>query len=91
MSNINWDMLITKEMKDAEKAKATEAVYAVNQEAWRSTEMSFIADQLIALEDGAEDSLPGSDAEWRAYRTKVRNWREGADGYPFEENAPQRP
>ena len=91
MSNINWDMLITKAMKDEAAAKTLEASYAARQEAWRATEMTFIAEQLIALEDGAEDALPGSEAEWRAYRTKVRNWREGADGYPFEENAPQRP
>lgn len=91
MSNINWNMLITKAMKDEAEAKTLEDSHAARQVAWRAAEMTFIAEQLIALEDGAEDALPGSEAEWRAYRTKVRNWREGADGYPFEENAPQRP
>lgn len=91
MKNIDWSMLSTKASRDKKEVDEINARLSAKQDSWRSAEMAFIADQLIAIEDGAEDALPGTDAQWRAYRTLVRNWKEGAEGYPFEENAPQRP
>ncbi|AZF51648.1 hypothetical protein C4J85_1147 [Pseudomonas sp. R4-34-07] len=53
--------------------------------------MAFIADQLIALEDVDPDALPGTDRQWRDYRTQVRRWTLGAEGYPAIELRPRRP
>lgn len=91
MNNIDWSQLITKAMKDAAIAQEQRAKSVVEEDAWRVEEMAFIADQLIAIEDGAEDALPGTDAEWRAYRTKVRNWKEGTVGFPDSGTRPKRP
>lgn len=58
---------------------------------WRAEEMDFIANQLIAMEDSAPDALPGTEQQWRAYRTGVRNWKEGAAGFPDATKRPVRP
>ena len=60
------------------------------EEAWRATEILEINDQLMALEEGAE-ALPGTREQWLAYRTRVRNWKEGAEGFPEPANRPWRP
>lgn len=59
--------------------------------AWRNAEMLNIADQLLRLEDSDPTALPGTAAEWREYRIKVRAWVDGADGYPESGNRPERP
>ncbi|PAW49429.1 hypothetical protein CKQ80_01120 [Pseudomonas moraviensis] len=40
------------------------------EDAWRTEEMEFIANQLIAMEDDAPDALPGTEQQRRAYRTQ---------------------
>ena len=91
MSYIKWDMLITQEMKQAELKKVIEASNVIAEEAWRSGEMTFIAEQLIGIEDDDPDALPGTDREWRDYRIQVRAWKEGAEGFPEAESRPVRP
>lgn len=58
---------------------------------WRVMEIAFIADQLIAMEDGDPEALPGTEAQWRAYRTATRNWKEGAEHFPDLAHRPVRP
>jgi hypothetical protein len=88
---IDWSQLITKAMKDAEAAAATRAAEVLVEEAWRVKECAFIADQLIGMEDGDPAALPGTETEWRAYRTKVRSWKEGAQFFPDQIHRPIRP
>ncbi|RIJ09852.1 hypothetical protein DXT77_15535 [Pseudomonas sp. 91RF] len=57
---------------------------------WQTAEIQFINNQLMALEEGA-DALPVTREQWLPYRTRVRNWKEGADGFPYPENRPWRP
>lgn len=64
---------------------------AVNEDAWRYSELVLIADQLIALEDGDPSALPYTEQEWRNYRTKVRAWKEGAESFPDSSARPVRP
>jgi hypothetical protein len=61
------------------------------EDAWRAEEMEFIANQLIAMEDSAPDALPGTEQQWRAYRTLIRGWKEGADHFPDQTFRPVRP
>ncbi|MBV4518546.1 hypothetical protein KVG88_00595 [Pseudomonas sp. SWRI74] len=89
--NIDWSQLITKAAKDAEVAAAERAAAVQIEDAWRLKETAFIADQLIGIEDGDPAALPGTEAEWRAYRTKVRNWKEGAQFFPDLTHRPIRP
>ncbi|MHA6138527.1 hypothetical protein ACX3YC_13965 [Pseudomonas mohnii] len=89
--NIDWSHLITKAMKDAEAAAIMRAAGVLTEDAWRVKESAFIADQLIGIEDGDPAALPGTEAEWRAYRTKVRNWKEGAQFFPDLTHRPIRP
>jgi hypothetical protein len=88
---IDWSQLITKAMKDAEAAATTRASEVLAEDAWRVKETAFIADQLIGMEDGDPAALPGEEADWRAYRTKVRNWKEGAQFFPDLIHRPIRP
>ena len=57
------------------------------EDAWRESELEVIADQLQAIEEAEAgeppaDLLPGTRAQWLAYRGKVRNWKEGAEHFP---------
>ncbi|WP_460410453.1 MULTISPECIES: hypothetical protein [unclassified Pseudomonas] len=89
--NIDWSLLITKAMKNADSAAVTRAACVLAEDAWRVKEAAFIADQLIGIEDGDPAALPGTEAEWRAYRTKVRNWKEGEQFFPDTTYRPIRP
>lgn len=91
MSNIDWSMLITKDMKLAEIAKADYEAKALVETAWVRNELLVIADQLLALEDDDPNRMPGTDREWRDYRIKVRAWKDGAVGYPDKDKHPSRP
>ncbi|NWD49006.1 hypothetical protein [Pseudomonas gingeri] len=57
---------------------------------WQATEMSFIANQLLAIEEEADDALPGTRKQWLSYRTLVRLWHESAD-FPDQSKRPIRP
>lgn len=58
---------------------------------WRTDELAFIADQLLALEDGDTSALPVSEEQWRAHRTATRAWKFGAANFPDPELRPARP
>jgi len=91
MSNIDWTKLVTREMKLAAQAAIKRAENVAIEDQWRILEVAFIADQLIGIEDGDPSALPGTDAQWRAYRTKVRAWKEGALYFPDITHRPIRP
>ena len=57
---------------------------------WQTEEMLFIANQLLAIEEEAEDALPGTRTQWLAYRTKVRLWHASTD-FPDITKRPVRP
>jgi hypothetical protein len=57
---------------------------------WQAQEMEFIANQLLAIEEDADDALPGTRKEWLAYRTRVRLWHESSD-FPSSTKRPVRP
>lgn len=61
------------------------------EDAWKLYEMAFIADQLIAMEDSDPGALPGTERQWRDYRTLVRAWKEGAEYFPDQAFRPVRP
>ena len=62
------------------------------EDSWRLAEMSFIADQLLRIEDDDPTALPGTAAHWRAYRILVRAWVDGSDTlYPDDIKRPPRP
>lgn len=61
------------------------------EDAWRTEELAFIADQLIAMEDADPSALPGTDRQWRDYRIALRSWKDGAEHYPDMRYRPQRP
>lgn len=91
MNNIDWSMLITKQMKE-DYLSAIEFSIAVTEEnTWKAGELELIADQLLAIEDDDPNRLPGTDREWRDYRIAVRAWKEGAAGFPKMENRPVAP
>lgn len=89
--NIDWSQLITKAMKDAEAAAVLRAQHVIEEDAWRVAELAVIADQLLAIEDEDPAALPGTETQWRAYRTKVRAWKEGGVGFPDAALRPVRP
>ncbi|MGY2285158.1 hypothetical protein [Pseudomonas gingeri] len=57
---------------------------------WQTTEMAVIANQLLALEEEADDTLPGTRKQWLAYRTQVRLWHESPE-FPDQAKRPARP
>jgi hypothetical protein len=61
------------------------------EDSWRISEMEFIADQLIAMEDDDPEALPGTERQWRDYRTLVRGWKEGHPDFPNAASRPVRP
>ncbi|MFK9081944.1 hypothetical protein [Pseudomonas neuropathica] len=91
MSNIDWSQLITGESKAAEAAQALVARQSEAENTWRTEEMDFIADQLIAIEDGDPSALSGTEREWRDYRIEVRAWKSGALHFPDFTERPVRP
>ncbi|WLG43219.1 hypothetical protein [Pseudomonas sp. FP1740] len=67
----------------------TEQVSVEN--AWRADEVGFVTDQLIGMEDGDPSALPGTEVQWRSYRTLVRAWKEGTEYFPDSSHRPVRP
>lgn len=91
MSNIDWSHLVTHAMKLAAIAAAQRAQDVLREDAWRVEEVAFIADQLLAIEDDDPTALPGTDRQWRDYRTQVRAWKEGRPDFPDQSKRPPRP
>jgi hypothetical protein len=76
---------------DLIEANRIKAELSAVEDSWRISEMEFIADQLIAMEDADPQALPGTERQWRDYRTLVRGWKEGNLDFPNEVNRPVRP
>lgn len=96
MNNINWSMLITKRVKEEALAQQERAQKVLNEDAWRVSEISLIANQLMAIEESeaggdVPDLLPGTRSQWLSYRTKVRAWKEGHVDFPDETKRPTTP
>jgi hypothetical protein len=77
-------------------AAEEQALLMAAENAWREQEIGSIADQLIALEESeaigeVAGALPGTRLQWLSYRTKVRAWKEGAEGFPEAAHRPARP
>ena len=91
MSNIDWSMLITKQMKEDAIKEAVLVLATAEEDSWRNSELLFAADQLMAIDDDDPNRLPGTDREWRDYRIAVRAWKEGKVDFPEEALRPIRP
>ncbi|MEO8642658.1 hypothetical protein [Pseudomonas sp.] len=76
---------------DAIEADKLRAEMVAVEGEWRTSEMSFIANQITAIEDEDPTALPGTFNQWKAYRIKVRGWVEGAPNYPDAASRPVRP
>ena len=59
--------------------------------AWKAAELLAVAEQLLRIEDGDPKALPGTDRQWRDYRIELRDWIEGAVGYPDATKRPVSP
>ena len=90
MSNIDWSMLITKQMKEDAIKEAVLVLATAEEDSWRNSELLFAADQLMAIDDDP-NRLPGTDREWRDYRIAVRAWKEGNVDFPNKDLRPKRP
>lgn len=96
MSNIDWSMLVTKEMKDSAAANALFEQKAKAEDTWRVLDLEVVARQLEAIEeDEAEETPPdllaGTRKQWLKYRGQVSNWKAGAEGFPESSGRPIRP
>jgi len=76
---------------DLIEANRINAELTAAEDAWRTKEMESIADQLIAMEDDDPEALPGTERQWRDYRTLVRGWKEGHPDFPSAGSRPHRP
>lgn len=85
--NIDWSQLTTAGDRADRLLKPLKEAQAI----WQTAEMAFVVDQLIALEDQDPNAQPGTERQWRDYRTQLRRWGDGAEGYPAAESRPQRP
>ncbi len=89
MKNIDWSKLRkAADIKSEEEAARLVPLIAFEAQ-WVELERSFVAVQLEAIEDGEE--IIGTERQWRDYRTQVRAWKEGAEGFPQIEKRPVRP
>lgn len=82
---IDWDAQFWESKREADE-----------QLAWQAEEIVFINNQLMAIEEEAETceetgALPGTRSQWLSHRTKVRNWKDGAEGFPETDRHPARP
>lgn len=71
-------------------------IWAARESAWVVAEIPIVRRQLEALEEDEagetpDDLLPGTRVQWLGYRGKVRNWKEGAEGFPDIDQRPVRP
>ena len=89
MTNIDWSKLRKAADIKAETEAARSAPLIAAETQWADQERKFASDQLEAIEDG--ESVAGTEREWRNYRTQVRGWKLGAEGYPDSNLRPARP
>ena len=89
MSNIDWSELRKAADIKAEAETARLAPLIAVEVQWVEQERKFVAEQLEAIEDG--EPVTGTERQWRDYRTKVRAWKLGGEGYPESSQRPARP
>lgn len=89
MNNIDWSLLRKAEDINAEAEALRLAPLIAAETQWAEQERKFATEQLEAIEDG--ESIVGTERQWRDYRTQVRAWKEGAEGYPDSSERPMRP
>ena len=89
MKNIDWSKLRKAADIKSEEEAARLIPLIASEAQWVELERSFVAVQLEAIEDGEE--IIGTERQWRDYRTQVRAWKEGAEGFPQIEKRPVRP
>ena len=89
MSNIDWSKLRKAADIKSEEEAARLVPLIASEAQWVELERSFVAVQLEAIEDG--EQIIGTERQWRDYRTQVRAWKEGAEGYPDSTHRPTRP
>ena len=89
MSNIDWSELCKAADIKAEAETARLAPLIAVEVQWVEQERRFVAEQLEAIEDG--EQVAGTERQWRDYRTEVRAWRLGGEGYPDSNMRPARP
>jgi len=89
MSNIDWSKLRKAAHIKAEAEAARLAPLIAVEVQWAEQERKRVAEQLEAIEDG--EPVAGTERQWRDYRTQVRAWKMGADGYPDSSLRPERP
>lgn len=89
---IDWSKLSTRAMRQVEAEANQRVEDVIEEDAWRNSEVEFIADQLLAIEDDDPTALPGTDRQWRDYRIKVRAWKDGGNSdFPYKRLRPTRP
>lgn len=89
MSNIDWSKLRKAADIKAEAETARLAPLITVEVQWVEQERKFVAEQLEAIEDG--EPVVGTERQWRDYRTQVRAWKLGGEGYPESSQRPARP
>lgn len=81
---------------DLQEEATLRGVLAGAELAWQQAEIELIVNQLMAIEEAEATgentgALPGTRVQWLQYRTKVRNWKYGAEYFPDLERRPSRP
>ncbi|MFC3939651.1 hypothetical protein CCU68_18880 [Pseudomonas gingeri NCPPB 3146 = LMG 5327] len=89
-SGDSWREATEQELQDL-SAALRKNENLIRESEWQAQEMLVIEDQRMAIEEEDPEALPGTDKEWLQYRTKVRKWIEGAEGYPEMTRRPVRP
>lgn len=91
MPNIDWSKMVTVAMREAAILAEQNTLSTLVENSWVKSELVFIADQLLAIEDDDPTALPGTDREWRDYRIQVRAWKEGQINFPDKSFRPTSP
>lgn len=89
MSNIDWSELRKAADIQAEAEAARLVPLIAVEIQWAEQERKRVAEQLEAIEDG--EQVAGTERQWRDFRTQVRAWKLGAEGYPDSSQRPARP
>ncbi|WP_046382724.1 hypothetical protein [Pseudomonas veronii] len=89
MSNIDWSKLRKAASIKIENESARLAPLIALETQWVEAERRFVGELLEAIEDG--ETVNGTDRQWRDYRTQLRAWKLGAEGYPEPRLRPARP
>lgn len=69
-----------------------ESFYEANirESQFRTEAMAQALENITSIEFG-DKSIPGTAAEWKEYWLALRDWVEGAEGYPAQGSRPKKP